>query len=52
MSPIDIAGVGDMTTAARRRIVLSHTSDLGKHTAPQSFVAMRSRRCSEAVHSR
>ena len=35
MSPIDVAGTG----AIPQRVFLSHTSDLGKHTEPGSFVA-------------
>src|SRR5215472_11248392 len=40
MSSVGITGVGGITTAATpRRVFLSHTSDLGKHTEPGSFVA-------------
>jgi tetratricopeptide (TPR) repeat protein len=39
MSPNDYAGTGGVTTALPQRVFLSHTSDLGKHTEPGSFVA-------------
>src|SRR5262245_61530847 len=38
MDPVDFAGSSSIT-AGPRRIFLSHTSDLGKHTEPGSFVA-------------
>src|SRR2546430_15614878 len=39
MSPIDYAGSSGITAAVPQRVFLSHTSDLGKHTEPGSFVA-------------
>jgi hypothetical protein len=39
MDPIDAAGTGGTTAAVPQRVFLSHTSDLGKHTEPGSFVA-------------
>jgi hypothetical protein len=38
MNPIDAAGTG-IIAAVPQRVFLSHTSDLGKHTEPGSFVA-------------
>ncbi len=38
MNPIDAAGSSG-PTATPRRVFLSHTCDLGKHTEPGSFVA-------------
>ena len=38
MSP-STAGTSCTTTAVPQRVFLSHTSDLGKHTEPGSFVA-------------
>ena len=38
MSPIGVAGHG-ITAAVPQRVFFSHTSDLGKHTEPASFVA-------------
>src|SRR5215471_11988545 len=38
MGPVDFAGSGSIATGPRR-VFLSHTSDLGKHTEPGSFVA-------------
>ncbi len=39
MDPIGTAGIGGITAAVPQRVFLSHTSDLGKHTEPGSFVA-------------
>src|SRR5215472_9263514 len=39
MNPIGAVGTGGITTAAPRRVFLSHTSDLGRNTEPGSFVA-------------
>src|SRR2546430_7766713 len=39
MSPIDYAGSTGITAAVPQRVFLSHTSDLGRHTEPGSFVA-------------
>src|SRR5947208_12292646 len=39
MSPIDYAGSSGITPATPKRVFLSHTSDLGRHTEPGSFVA-------------
>ena len=46
MNPINATGGTANMVAAPQRVFLSHTSDLGKHTEPGSFVARRSRRCS------
>ncbi len=39
MDPIGTAGTGGITAAVLQRVFLSHTSDLGNHTEPGSFVA-------------
>ena len=39
MSPIGATRGGGITTAMLQRAFLSHTSDLGRHTEPGSFVA-------------
>jgi hypothetical protein len=39
MDPIATAGTGGITTATPQRVFLSHTSDLGEHTGPGTFVA-------------
>ena len=39
MSPIDAAGGTGIIATAPRRVFFSHTSDLGKHTEPGTFVA-------------
>src|SRR5215472_15458009 len=39
MDPIGTTGTGGITAATPLRVFLSHTSDLGKHTEPGSFVA-------------
>ncbi len=39
MDPTSTAGIGGITAITPRRVFLSHTSDLGKHTEPGTFVA-------------
>jgi Domain of unknown function (DUF4062)/Tetratricopeptide repeat len=39
MTPIEIPGRAGITAAVPQRVFLSHTTDLGKHTEPGSFVA-------------
>jgi hypothetical protein len=39
MDPTSTAGSSGITAAVPQRVFLSHTSDLGKHTEPGSFVA-------------
>src|SRR5215467_2069754 len=39
MERISNMGTGDIATATPLRVFLSHTSDLGRHTEPGSFVA-------------
>ena len=50
-NPIGTAGASGNTIATPQRVFLSHTSDLGKHSEPRSFVAAAATAVLRARHA-